>query len=427
MAALLVAAACSGTTPSDQAPADQALAPAESTTTTSTVANVETPVSPASVTTTSTHPATWEAYVVELDATIPEEVWWAQPSLVLGPNGEPRVLYQSGETSASLAVCADAECSEVTHTEVLDTGTWLGWLWATPLPHGGAYIHAQGGFGADMQRRIVCVDDQCVDPVVRSAGTAELGNPMGAAVALDALGEPLEVSVHAGPPNRAISVRCQDAACEDTSNWITATFPNDVWLGDAAVAFDDMTPVLAFRTDRGIVLARCDLAVPGAPNCSPDSVRILTEMSIPNIVRAPQLIIRDDGSPSLVLFVDMSQDPEQFGPEAIMVASCTDLECGEHSLTKIAVMTDMWAEPELVAAAGPDGNLWMAYSQDGRLHLTRCIDAMCEEYVDSDTGFACTDVALVFAADGQPIVVTHSVERGLELVLCGDAECVIEG
>ncbi|NNF69006.1 MAG: hypothetical protein HKN01_04485, partial [Acidimicrobiia bacterium] len=295
----------------------------------------------------------------------------------------------------------------------------LGWVIGTPLPAGGAIVFSQTGTEASETSIRVCHSDQC-DGAVTHPAPATLGPWIWTDVAVDRKGAPLVLSVYFGPPASAVALRCQDAFCEDTSNFIALATDQNV--GDAAVGFDENVPVLAVAVEEGFQIGRCDRAMPSAPNCSSDSIRWFL-VEAPDSVRGPKMIVRPDGSPTLVVFVEQRPGAPVAGPEIIMAVSCHDPTCEERTIADLAVVDDALAEWDI--AMTPEGLLSVAWTERGAVRLAHCDDALCETFRTVDPDIEGVGVSIDYRSDGSPVVAVHSRERGLELVYCGDRDCSV--
>ncbi len=347
-------------------------------------------------------------------------VQFGEPSLALDSKGRPQVLYRRTQTAVGLVTCADPECGSVSIRDYPNTASRV----SMPRPDAGPVLWVGGG---DTTRSgfapepvlVVCPDQDCAAPTILDDFGSASDMP---AIATDASGRVAVATLDTGDGTVSL-LQCFEPSCaaDATSRTEWQLLP-ERWLGDLAVALRDGIPVLAVRTDLGVVIGECV-----EPECLPrldgPGIDVVASVPIEGAVRGPLLALGPGGAPAAVVEVDRTAPGASASAGAIVVAACGDVACNTVVVTELAEIDDMYSEWAM--ATGPDGRVHIAWTEHPSLFLATCEDGTCSRHSIIDTGHHADDIALAFDPDGSPIIATMSRERGLELVYCGDDACRI--
>jgi hypothetical protein len=345
---------------------------------------------------------------------------FGEPTPAFDSEGLPQILYAKPGATA-LAVCADPECSSVTIHELLPADGGLGMRVGIPRPGTGPVFWAGSGSEGML---VVCSDVACTDPTFHLRSDEGWMQP---AIATGRSGDTLIVSYdRGGQPPALVVERCSEPSCTvDATEHVLWEPPADLWIGGVGAAIgDDGLPVVAIRTQDGILIGECAEA-----DCRPppdgSTFEPLADIPIADVIRRPLLVLGDGGAPMAVLSVDRtSAESETWEGEAVVVVACIDAACSDWVVTEVAEVGDMYSE--WAVAAGPDGRLRIVWSEDGSTFLATCHDRLCIESSIVDTGHRADDVGLTFDGNGAPVIATMSRDAGLSLVFCGDDACRLD-
>jgi hypothetical protein len=377
----------------------------------------ETP--PTTVDVTSTPPMTSEAslpaqaILVTLDPGV--ALAWAQQAVTVGLDGEIRVLYQRDDTTVALARCEDATCAEPVITTLLDNGDPLGWVIGTARSEGPVFWLGAGA-GDAFSSLVICVDDACADrELITLRGAADApGTPVVTTTSDDI---PLVGYMNGVYPSDVITFRCMEPTCaEDFSNWVTWSSLADQFVGKAAIAQAEGPPVIAVAGEESLYFGSCR-----QDECRPNSETLsgfasMVEVPVAaGIFRGPELMLRPDGAPLAVVFLENGL------AEDIVAISCDTVECLTPVVTTLGTTLDSFTEWDTVL--GPDGLLRVAWTDQGTLWLASCTDEMCTAFDLVEVNHPARDIAIEIGSRGFPILATSSPDRGLELLVCADAQC----
>jgi hypothetical protein len=354
-----------------------------------------------------------QATLVTLDPEV--ALAWAQQAITASPNGEIRVLYQRDDTTVALARCEDAACAEPVVSTLLDNGGPLGWVIGTARSEGPVFWLGAGA-GDAVSSLVVCVDDTCVDRELiplRGAPNAP-GTPV-VTTTFDDI--PLVGYMNGVYPSDVITFRCMEPTCaDDFSNWVTWSSLANQFVGKAAIAQADGPPVIAIAGEESVYFGSCR-----HDNCRPESETVsgfesMVEVPVAaGIFRGPELMLRSDGAPRAVVFLENGL------AEDIVAISCDTAECLSPVVTTLGATVDSFTEWD--AVLGYDGRLRVAWTDQGTLWLASCTDEMCTAFDLVEVNHPARDVAIEIGPRGFPILATSSPDRGLELLICADAQC----
>lgn len=349
------------------------------------------------------------------------------PSLVVGADGIPVVLYTTGldERPFRIAACADSACSGMPTITPVDTSTTLAeYPPVMELAPDGLPVYVWSDFVPDGPREARLF--KCADPGCTTGRVSELGPGDGHQLAVG--DDNLPIVLFATGQATAVLVKCSDPACENSS---TTTIEENL-RGQAGppkiAAGPGSLPVIA--TSRAgidgnapqVTILRCS-----DPDCAGEI--LVTETGVPaNGIE--DLVVTSDGVP-VILTVSAPQGAEQGAGDLVLIG-CDGPDCGSPAVTTITQASG----PEILGqgrfgsiAVAADGRVSIAFADQtitGRvLTVATCAEPACEGGVtQSPTQKVDEWVWLSMALNpaGNPVVAYNSFGQ-LNMMLCSDPAC----
>jgi len=351
------------------------------------------------------------------------------PSLVVGAEGIPAVIYLTDldESPLRVAACADSACSSMASITPVDTSAESSRDAYDPvmeLAPDGLPVYVWSEFVGDRLPEVKLF--KCADPGCTTGRLSELGPGDGPQLAVG--GDNLPIVLLGTERGTAVLVKCSDPACENRS---TTTIEENL-RGPAGppmiAAGPGSLPVIA--TSRAgidgnapqVTILRCS-----DPDCAGEI--LVKETGVPaNGIE--DLVVTSDGVP-VILTVSAPQGAQQ-GIGDLVLIGCDGPACGSPVVTTISQASG----PEILGegrfgsiAVAADGRVSIALADPtitGRvLTVATCAGPACEGGVTRSPTLKVDEwvwLSMALNPAGNPVVAYNSFGR-LNIMLCSDPAC----
>ncbi|HSG80289.1 MAG TPA: hypothetical protein VLD62_11960 [Acidimicrobiia bacterium] len=345
-----------------------------------------------------------------------EGVVGAMAAMALMPNGNPVIAYADySNGQVKLAECVDPTCSDPATISVIadKTPPMLLKLTVTSGVPVVAMPDAEDHLEGDPPIRIRVVtptSDRFVTEL--SAGVSGQLAGLGSTVDGRTLVAGSFFIPYDGP--RMTFIECGDVTCE------TIVRTNTIELaGDVEVTYTpDGRPV--WFMDKEIHL--CSDAV-----CADGVSSLPFDTDLDYIANGDiDVTFTESGFP-VVAWAEFDADADAAdSPSPVHIAVCADAECSSFATAIIPAFTSQL--DVTVRASGEPVVVWSDGQWEGRaaagqeLHVARCLDAACSEWISSPTGLPAGD-ADVLATDDGGLLIAYETGSDLAILTCADGTC----